>query len=90
MLDTHKSLQSHSLVSVQSAHTNLTIISGEEMINPVYDMNKMVHVELRPYMRYVDHIHTTNLSDEVWETALKLSVTDAEYAMILNSRKRGH
>jgi hypothetical protein len=58
------------------------------MINPVWDMNKQAWVELRPYMQFVPHIQTRSITEEQWEVALKLSVSDTEWTAILEARKR--
>ena len=58
------------------------------MKNPVYDMNQQKFVELRPYMDWVGHINTSKVTANMWEEALVLSTTVAEYAAILEGRAR--
>lgn len=45
-------------------------------------------VILKPWMRYCPEFVTRYVTEEEWETALKESVTEQEYNMILESRKR--
>lgn len=58
------------------------------MINPVWDMNKQMWVELRPHMRWSPIFNTRQFTEDQWESALRLSVTDAEWAATPEARKR--
>lgn len=61
---------------------------GYTQMTIVYDMDQLKFVQLRPYMKWTPHIIKSGLSDEVWEQALKDSVTDEQYVLILNGRNR--
>lgn len=54
----------------------------------VWYLSGQEFVILRPWMRYCPEFNTRNISEDEWETALKESVSEQEYQMILNSRER--
>jgi hypothetical protein len=54
----------------------------------IYDMKNEKWVVLRPWMMYSSWHLTQKVTDEQWEEALKASLSEEEYAMILKGRNR--
>lgn len=57
-------------------------------MNLIWDFDKQEWIMLRPYMRWVPKYSTRTFTEDQWEAALRLSVTDSEYAAILEGRRR--
>lgn len=54
----------------------------------VYDMRGECYITLRPYMRWSPYNLTSKVSEMQWEDALRHSVADEEWDVILQGRSR--
>lgn len=54
----------------------------------VWDLEAQAMVELRPWMQYNPNTVTRYVTPEQWEESLRQSLTESEYALVLQGRQR--